>query len=388
MNEGEMDEPLGDLKDTPTERSLNQALNNLSHPEQPSRNFLKNFHPGWFAAVMGTGIIAIASITNPGNNSSLASSTRTFAQIMAIIAISVGIIIIIPYIIRIFIYPSRSLSDLKDPAIGPMYGTLPGGILVLAAVFAAVGPTWFSPITVRDLVIGLDWAGIPLAFLISVIFAIVLFYSKDTPPTDINGGWFIPPVVTIVVPMVLAPLIPASAPETARALLMISYAFWGMGFLLYILILTILHDRLVLHPLPPARLAPTFWIGLGPIGVGSLALIKLAAAGTLLFGPVAPIVKLISNIAATSIWGLGVWWLAASIILLGFYLKSGMLPYAISWWGFTFPLGAYTVATLVLATTWKLPALSWAGAALFILLLAFWLTVTARSVWALVTREV
>ena len=227
MNEGETDEPPRDLKDISDERSLNQALKNLSNPGQPSGNFLKNFHPGWFAAVMGTGIIAIASIMNPGNNSSLASPTRTFAQIMAIIAISLGIIVIIPYILRIFIHPRRSLADLKDPTIGPMYGTLPGGILVLAAVFAAVGPTWFSPITVRDLVIGLDWAGIPLAFLISVVFAIVLFYSKDISPTGINGGWFIPPVVTIVVPMVLASLIPGSAPETARALLMISYAFWG-----------------------------------------------------------------------------------------------------------------------------------------------------------------
>ena len=114
---------------------------------------------------------------------------------------------------------------------------------------------------------------------------------------------------------------------------------------------------------------------------------KMAAAGTAVFGPLGPAVALASRLAATALWGFGVWWLAAAALLLLHYLQSGPLPYGIGWWGFTFPLGAYTVATLTLARAWSLSGLDWAGAGLFVLLGVFWLVVAGRTIWALHTGE-
>ena len=58
-------------------------------------------------------------------------------------------------------------------------------------------------------------------------------------------------------------------------------------------------------------------------------------------------------------------------------------------WGFGAfaPLGAFTVATLTLARAWHLALPEWVGAALFILLAAFWLTVTARMLLAVRAGE-
>jgi C4-dicarboxylate transporter/malic acid transport protein len=203
----------------------------------------------------------------------------------------------------------------------------------------------------------------------------------------VNGGWFIPPVVNIVVPLVLVPLIPGASPQVARALLLASYGFFGMGFVLYLLVVAMLHHRLVLHPLPHAGLAPSLWIGLGPIGVGALALVKMAGAGTGAFGAAEPAVAMVSKLAATALWGFGIWWLAAAVLLLVHYLRSGPLPYGLGWWGFTFPLGAYTVATLALAKAWDLRGLDWASAGLFVALGLFWLLVAGRTTWALRTGE-
>ena len=188
----------------------------------------------------------------------------------------------------------------------------------------------------------------PLAFAISVIFAYLLFARSEIVHESINGGWFIPPVVNIVVPMVLVPLVPGASPATARLLLMASYAFWGMGFLLFLLVATTLHYRLVASPLPHAGLAPSLWIGLGPIGVGAITLLKMAAAASAALGPQASAIASLSRIGATALWGFGVWWLAAAILLLAGYLRRGPLPYGLGWWAFTFPLGAFTVATLTL----------------------------------------
>jgi tellurite resistance protein TehA-like permease len=55
--------------------------------------------------------------------------------------------------------------------------------------------------------------------------------------------------------------------------------------------------------------------------------------------------------------------------------------------GVHLPLGAFTVATLTLTRAWHLALLEWAGTALFLLLAAFWLTVTARTLRAVRTGE-
>ena len=343
---------------------------------------LRGFHPGWFGAVMGTGIVAVIASMDPGQETSLAPAARTLSQIMAILAAAVATILVVPYLGRFARHPDAALSDLRDPVAGALYATLPGGVLVLAAVAAAVGPTWWPASTLRDVVTALAWVGTPLAFAMSVLFAYLLFARSEMVLETVNGGWFIPPVVNIVVPLVLVPLVHGSSPATARALLMASYAFWGMGFVLYLLIVTMFHHRLVVHPLPPAALAPSLLIGLGPIGVGAVALMEMAVAGSALSVSAAPTVALMSRLAATAIWGFGVWWLATAAVLLAHYVRTGPVPYGVGWWAFTFPLGAYTAATLTLARAWALTGLEWAGAGLFVLLGVFWLVVAGRSTWA------
>jgi C4-dicarboxylate transporter/malic acid transport protein len=348
---------------------------------------LRGFHPGWFGAVMGTAIVGVAAYLNPGNLPGLATAARDAGQVMAVLAAVLAVVLGVPYLTRWVRHRDAALADLRDPMAGALYGTFPGGILVLGATAAIIGPSLMPAGTARTLTAALAWAGVPLAFAISVTFAYLLFARPATAHQAVNGGWFIPPVVNIVVPMVLVPLIPGASPATARLLLAACYAFWGMGFLLFLLVATTLHHRLIEHPLPHAGLAPSLWIGLGPVGVGTITLVKMAAAGTAAFGPRAGAVAAVSRLAATALWGFGIWWLAAAIVLLADYLRHGPLPYGLGWWAFTFPLGAFTVATLTLARAWHLTLLEWAGAALFILLAAFWLTVTARTLRALRTGE-
>jgi len=166
------------------------------------------------------------------------------------------------------------------------------------------------------------------------------------------------------------------------------YAAWGIGFFLFVLIAALLYARHVYHALPEPRLAPPLWVGLGPIGAGSLALARLApftailrnrtAVGAIVAG---------SALAAAVLWGFGIWW-PATAILLGRYRRTGPLPYGVGWRALTFPLGAYTVASLVLAAAWNVAVLSVLGALLFVLLVIFWLVVTVNTLWHIRTGHV
>jgi tellurite resistance protein TehA-like permease len=189
--------------------------------------------------------------------------------------------------------------------------------------------------------------------------------------------------VTIIIPMALTPLMPHTSPATARLLLAVGYATYGMGLLLFLFVMGLLHDRLVLHPLPGAPLAPSLWIGLGPAAVAALAPLSLAGAGQAVFGADAAAVATLSRLAATGLWGFGLWWLGIAAILLTRYLRAGALPFGLGWWAFTFPLGAYTVATLTLARAWQAAVLEALGVLLFVTLLGFFGVVTARTVRAM-----
>jgi C4-dicarboxylate transporter/malic acid transport protein len=348
---------------------------------------LRWFHPGWFGAVMGTAIVGITLFANPGKLASLRVASQDVGAALVLLAGALAVALGIPYVLRWARHPDAVIQDLRHPIVGPLFGTFPGGLLVLAVAVATVGPRYFSPATVHGIVAGLAWAGVPLAVAISVVFATLLFLAPNVEAPSANGGWFIPPVVNIIVPVVLANLVPHVAPATGRLLLVLGYATWGMGFVLFLLVASLLFHRLVFHPLPPVDLAPSLWISLGPLGVGGLALLRLAQVGAPLFGPAAGTVQAVSLIGALVLWGFGFWWLLVAFTLLARYLQMGRWPFGVGLWAFTFPLGAYTALTTAIARALNLSVLEWTGAALFIALAVLWVAVSLRTLAAVVTRK-
>jgi tellurite resistance protein TehA-like permease len=90
------------------------------------------------------------------------------------------------------------------------------------------------------------------------------------------------------------------------------------------------------------------------------------------------VAEAIGVIGGTMLWGYGIWWLALAIMVTIGYLRDGM-PFNIGWWGFTFPLGVYAVATLALARQTHLAILADAGIVLVGLLVLLWIIVFSRT---------
>ena len=342
----------------------------------PPLGRLRGFHPGWFGAVMGTAVVGIVAYQNPGNQVGLKDAAHTVGVLTVAVAAVLAIALGVPYVVRWLLHPEAAIADFRNPVAGALYGTFPGGLLVLAVGIATVGPSLNAPDAVTTAVAVLAAIGVVLAFGVSVVFAYLLFATPQIGPQTANGAWFIPPVVNIVAPLALAPLVSHVGSSDAATLVAVGYAFLGMGLLLFVLVASLIYDRLVFHPLPAAALAPSLWIGLGPVGVGVLGILRLAQVGAPLWGAAAASVSAVSSIGAAILWGAGVWWLGAAILLLAGYLRAGRLPYSVGWWAFTFPLGAYAAATLALARAWQSGLLEGVAVALFALLVGFWVVVT------------
>ncbi len=340
---------------------------------------LRELHPGWFASVMGTGILAVATYDNPGAAESLQPVAHLLGMVLAILTFALAIVLLAAYLIRWTRYRDDAVADLHNPVVGALYGTVPGGLLILAVMTSIIGPALLPDSAVTFIVATLTIVGGVLAAAISVVFMYVLI-TGETPHVLVNGGWFIPPVVTIIIPVAVASLIPDIQGGSARLLLALGYGFFGLGFLLFLFMMGLLHDRLIVHPMPGAPLAPSLWIALGPIGVGVIGLVSLARVAAPLLPSGGGPLLVFSRLAATGLWGFGIWWLALAVALLIRYLRAGPLPFGLGWWAFTFPLGAFTVATLTLARLWETDGLEFLGIGLYVGLLAFWILVVLNTV--------
>ncbi len=283
-----------------------QATQQATPPAAPGMA-LHSFHPGWFGAVMGTAIVGVAAFMNPGSIPALKSPLAVLGIAMVVLAWLFAIGIGIPYVLRWVRHPDAAKRDLLHPVMGAMYATFPAGMVVLATATAAVAPAVLPAHVVFWTVAVLGGVGSLFAFVASVALAYILFITPGIGAEAVNGGWFIAPVTNIIVPMVLVPLMPQVGPEMGRFLLVMSYAYWGMGFFLFLMVASLLYDRLVFHPLPAPPLAPSLWIGLGPIGVGGLALLRMAQGGGQIWGELGATVNMLSAIGALALWGFGLW---------------------------------------------------------------------------------
>ena len=89
------------------------------------------------------------------------------------------------------------------------------------------------------------------------------------------------------------------------------------------------------------------------------------------------------NIPAPPTWGFAMMWLAlAAAITVRTALRNrpGGLPFALTWWSFTFPVGTCVTGTISLAARCHADVLRGASVLLFALLLVAWLVVAARTV--------
>ena len=83
------------------------------------------------------------------------------------------------------------------------------------------------------------------------------------------------------------------------------------------------------------------------------------------------------------VWGFAIVWLTIAAAITIRTARQG-LPFAMTWWSFTFPVGTMVTGTSELSAALGAHVLTWAAVALFGLLLANWLRVasaTARGTW-------
>lgn len=322
---------------------------------------LQTFAPGWGATAMGTSVLAIA-VKSATVDTSLAGVGLTAARVVLVIAALFLLVVVGVMTARWVKFPGAMHGDLVHPVKGGMSGTLPGGMLAFAVSLGNVGPGMLPDGVITALIGVLAAVGTTLALLFGWVFLGTLAAKGDTAMGMVTGAWFIPPVVTIITPLALSPLLSDDTVE----LTVLAWGLLGMGTFLYLLVAAALFLRSMTTPVPPAGLAPTLAIGQGPAGLIALNLLALAPDSE------------VARAASLMFWGAGIWWMVATVVVLARGYQK--IPFALSWWGFTFPFGALTVASNKLGLATGSVLISTIGALTTVILIVLWLYVLLHTV--------
>ncbi|MBV7479582.1 TDT family transporter [Pseudomonas sp. PDM31] len=359
--------------------SVKPGIKPFTHLQHP-REVIRQFTPNWFAATMGTGVLALALAQLPGG----VPGVRAIAEALWFFNIVLFLVFTAVYAARWVMFFDEARRIFGHSTVSMFFGTIPMGLATIINGFLVFGlPRWGEGVI--QLAEVLWWLDVAMSLACGVLIPYMMFTRQEHSIDQMTAVWLLPVVAAEVAAASGGLLAPHLADAHSQLVMLVtSYVLWAFSLPVAFSILTILLLRMALHKLPHENMAASSWLALGPIGTGALGMLVLGGDAPLIFtanglpgiGETAAGLGLVAGI---TLWGFGLWWMLMAVLITVRYLREG-IPFNLGWWGFTFPLGVYSLATLKLATLLNLTFFSVFGCVLVALLAVMWMIVGKRTV--------
>ncbi|WP_152649835.1 TDT family transporter [Demequina oxidasica] len=334
------------------------------------------FSPSWFTPVMGTSIIAVALMTLPLGN----TVTRAIAALVWVLGAAVMVAATTAWVLQAVRHPHIAASHHLDPVRAHSYGAPAMGIMsVGAGAYLAGGQ--FLPEHVALGIFGTLWVvGTVIGLLSATVIPYVMFTRHTFESDGAFGGWLMPVVAPMVSASTGALLIDHIGEGQARLNFTLAlFAMFGASLIASIILTTQVWSRMMHRSVPAAASVPTAWIVLGFLGQSTTATNLLADhTGTVVGPAAAAIAPKLAVAYGVPVMGFAMMWLVIVVLLTRHALRRGM-PFTMSWWSFTFPVGTCVTGASGLAAHTGSTALAGLAVALFALLVTGWAGTARRT---------
>ena len=357
---------------------MHPATADKNHALTPSR-IVRSFTPNWFAATMGTGILAIGLGQFPDIAVLHVAGCLLWMLNIGLFALFSGI-----YAMTWLRHFDVAREMLEHPTMSMSLGCIPMGLATIVNGLLLFGIPLIGDIAIAIAAV-LWWIDAALAMACGLAVPFLMFTRQKHAIEQMTAVWLLPVVACEVAAVSGGLLLPYLAEGAAQLeMLLLCYVLWACSVPLAVSLIAILMLRLAVHKLPDASAAASSWLALGPLGTGALAMLLCGenAPVVLASTPLQPFADAIggaSIMAGVLLWGYGFWWLAMASLITARYFRSHV-PFNLGWWGYTFPLGVFSVATIHLADLFPLGLLRGLGIGLITALAVIWAVVMTRTV--------
>ncbi|PIE13248.1 MAG: C4-dicarboxylate ABC transporter [Rhodobacterales bacterium] len=266
---------------------------------------LRHYPVPLFAIVMGMSGLTLALHAGEaafGMGSQI--STVTFYVTLVLFAgISLG------YLAKLVKYPGAVVAEWKHPVRLAFFPAISISMLLLAT--AMLGRN-------AGLAEGLWLVGMALQFVLTIAVVSNWIGTRSFQHGVLNPAWFIPAVGNVIAPIAGAQL----------GYVELSWYFMSVGLIFWLVLLTLVMNRLIFHDPLPGKLQPTLVILIAPPAVGFVAWLALNNGELDAFG------RILLNSA----------YLFTAIVLVQLP-RILRLDFALSFWALSFPFAAVTIAS-------------------------------------------
>lgn len=289
---------------------------------------LEQFPVSVFSVVMGLAGLALALGAAAGDLGLGTAPALAVTLLASVVFLGLAVL----YAIKIVRYRPAVVAEWTHPVKLAFFPTISISLTLLAAAWLPHAPGLARALVVAG-------AALQLVFTIAVLSA--WLYHTRFEIQHSNPAWFIPVVGNILVPIPGVALLSA---ETA-------WFFFSVGLVFWLLLFAVLFYRVIFHAPLAEKLMPTFFIFIAPPAVGFVA--YLALTGTL-----DPFARVLYHTA-----------LFLTLLLLVQLPRFSRLPFSLSWWAYSFPLAAVTVASSLMSARTGLAFFQYVATGLLALLL-------------------
>ena len=273
--------------------------------QSPSR--LENFPISFFAMVMGLTGMAISwekAQTTFELPLQLGHALTIFAGLVFILLISV-------YLLKLARYRQAVVQDLHHPIMLNFFPAVSISLILLSIATLKMAPGLSHTL----------WIGGTVLHLGLTLYVMNVWIHHDRFEIHhMNPAWFIPVVGNVLIPIAGIKL----------GYVEISWFSFSIGMLFWLVLLTIIFNRVLFHNPLPEKLMPTFFILIAPPAVGFIAYYNL-------IGQLDPFARVLYYGG-----------LFLTLLMLTQIARFARLRFFLSWWAYSFPLAAITLATLLM----------------------------------------
>lgn len=243
-------------------------------------------------------------------------------------------------------YPQAMLNEFNHPVAINFFPTISISLILLGCGYLHVAPEvgfWF-------------WAiGAAMQLVLTLMIMNLWIHHEKWQIEHLNPAWFIPVVGNVIVPL--------AAPEYAG--LETGWFFFSIGVIFWLMLQAVIFYRLFFHPPVDKVLMPTLFIMIAPPAMAFLSYVHLND------GVVDGIARIFYYVA-----------LFIALLLLAQAPRFFKIPFAISWWAFTFPIAAIANASFMMFAQLGQPMFAYIGAFFLSLVTVLIAHLTAKTLWA------
>lgn len=269
---------------------------------------IRNLPVATFATLMGSAGLTLAW----EKGAEVFGLPKLVSEFLLVLTCLLLVLLSLSYLLKFANYPDAVKEEFNHPIKISFFPAFSIGLMLIAAALHQYQP----------LVALVLWGvGAALQLLLTLTLMNVWIHQTRTQVNHTTPAWFIPIVGNIIAPIEAVSL----------GFIDVGWFYFSVGLVYWIVLKVLVFNRVLYHDPLPQNLLPTLFILVAPPAVGFIAYQRLSGGAYDAFAHI---------LYYTALF--------LVLLLLTQIGRFARLPFFISWWAYSFPLAAFTVATMIM----------------------------------------